>query len=167
MCCCGSSRTPIRSRAGRCDWKPGMPSTSKPTRSEANGEAIVILDGVHQSFGDVEVLKGVSFSVAKGGVACIIGPSGSGKSTLLRCINGLVPIKSGSIRVANFDVHALKTDQEKIALRPRNRRRGAFHRRWIDRGIRCALGALRSSAKGPYARVSVADPVSVARAPPR
>ena len=78
---------------------------------------IVALRDVHQSFGDTEVLKGISFSVSKGGVACIIGPSGSGKSTLLRCINGLVPIASGSIRVADFDVHALKTDQEKIALR--------------------------------------------------
>ena len=84
---------------------------------EANAEPIVVLRDVHQSFGSVEVLKGVSFSVAKGGVICIIGPSGSGKSTLLRCINGLVPIKSGSIRVANFEVHTLKTDQEKIALR--------------------------------------------------
>ncbi len=78
---------------------------------------IVTVHDVHQSFGEVEVLKGVSFSVAKGGVVCIIGPSGSGKSTLLRCINGLVPIQRGSIRVASFDVHALRTDKEKIALR--------------------------------------------------
>src|SRR5437868_15502583 len=85
--------------------------------AERGAGPIVVLQDVHQSFGDVEVLKGVSFSVAKGGVVCIIGPSGSGKSTLLRCINGLVPIKSGSIRVENFDVHALATDQEKIALR--------------------------------------------------
>jgi polar amino acid transport system ATP-binding protein len=84
---------------------------------EASTEPIVVLRDVHQSFGDVEVLKGVSFSVAKGGVVCIIGPSGSGKSTLLRCINGLVPIKSGSIRVASFEVHTLKTDHERIALR--------------------------------------------------
>src|SRR2546425_1048808 len=84
---------------------------------KANAEPIVVLRDVHQSFGNVEVLKGVSFGVAKGGVVCIIGPSGSGKSTLLRCINGLVPIKSGSIRVADFEVHTLKTDQEKIALR--------------------------------------------------
>src|SRR5438445_1988815 len=84
---------------------------------KANAEPIVMLRDVHQSFGNVEVLKGVSFGVAKGGVACIIGPSGSGKSTLLRCINGLVPINSGSIRVADFEVHTLKTDQEKIALR--------------------------------------------------
>jgi polar amino acid transport system ATP-binding protein len=85
--------------------------------AEGRDEPIVVLQDVHQSFGQVEVLKGVSFSVAKGGVVCIIGPSGSGKSTLLRCINGLVPIKSGTIRVASFDVHALKTDPEKIALR--------------------------------------------------
>ncbi len=84
---------------------------------EATAEPIVVVLDVYQSFGDVDVLKGVSFSVARSGVVCIIGPSGSGKSTLLRCINGLVPVKSGTIRVANFDVHALRTDTEKIALR--------------------------------------------------
>jgi len=85
-------------------------------RDGTPGPIVEIVD-VHQSFGSVDVLKGVSMRVAKGGVACIIGPSGSGKSTLLRCINGLVPIRSGSIRVATFDVHRLHTDAEKIALR--------------------------------------------------
>ena len=84
--------------------------------NESN-ESIVELQDVHQSFGTTEVLSGVSFSVQKGGVVCIIGPSGAGKSTLLRCINGLVPIQKGTIRVARFQVHALKTDAEKIALR--------------------------------------------------
>jgi polar amino acid transport system ATP-binding protein len=78
---------------------------------------IVSLKDVHKSFGKVEVLKGVSMDVPRGAVVCIIGPSGSGKSTLLRCINGLVPIDRGTIRVGTFDVHALKTDEEKIALR--------------------------------------------------
>ena len=78
---------------------------------------IVDIRDIHQSFGKVEVLKGISLSVPKGNVVCIIGPSGSGKSTLLRCINGLVPIDRGSIRVGDFDVHALVTDKEKIALR--------------------------------------------------
>ena len=85
--------------------------------SAASAEPIVDIRDVHQSFGKVEVLKGISLSVPKGGVVCIIGPSGSGKSTLLRCINGLVPINQGSIRVADFQVHKLVTDQEKIALR--------------------------------------------------
>src|SRR2546430_16661361 len=82
-----------------------------------DAEPIVVLRDVYQAFGRVEVLKGVSFAVAKGGVVCIIGPSGAGKSSLLRCINGLVPIQKGSIRVANFEVHSLRTDAEKIALR--------------------------------------------------
>ena len=85
--------------------------------SITDSDPIVSIRDVHQSFGAVEVLKGVSLDVPKGGVVCIIGPSGSGKSTLLRCINGLVPINQGSIRVAGFDVPGLKTDQEKIALR--------------------------------------------------
>ena len=72
---------------------------------------------VYQSFGDIEVLKGVTMDVPKGAVVCIIGPSGSGKSTLLRCINGLVPIKRGTIRVGDFDVHELRTDAQRIALR--------------------------------------------------
>ena len=78
---------------------------------------IVSIRDVHQSFGAVEVLKGVSMEVPKGDVVCIIGPSGSGKSTLLRCINGLVPINAGSIRVADFAVDKLRSDKEKIALR--------------------------------------------------
>ena len=87
------------------------------TTSDPDSPPIVELEDVHQSFGDAEVLKGISFSVPKGGVVCIIGPSGAGKSSLLRCINGLVPIQKGRIRVANYDVHALKTDAERIALR--------------------------------------------------
>jgi len=85
--------------------------------SPTSAEPIVVLNDVHQSYGPVEVLKGVSFSVARAAVVCIIGPSGSGKSTLLRCINGLVRIQRGTIRVASFNVHELRTDPERIALR--------------------------------------------------
>ncbi len=80
-------------------------------------QPIVSVKDIHKSFGAVEVLKGVSFDVAKGEVVCIIGPSGSGKSTILRCINGLIPIDSGSIRVAEFQVEKLKADRDVIALR--------------------------------------------------
>ena len=81
------------------------------------GKPIVTIRDVHKSFGAIEVLRGVSLDVDKGGVVCIIGPSGSGKSTLLRCINALVPIDRGEIRVAAYEVHKLKTDRELIALR--------------------------------------------------
>ncbi|VEI12819.1 Glutamine transport ATP-binding protein GlnQ [Trueperella bialowiezensis] len=54
---------------------------------------------VHKFFGDLHVLRGVSFDVARGSVTTILGPSGSGKSTILRCINVLEPIQAGSIVV--------------------------------------------------------------------
>ncbi|KUM26428.1 peptide ABC transporter ATP-binding protein [Mesorhizobium loti] len=78
-------------------------------------EPMVRLHDVHKSFGQIEVLKGISFEVMKGEVICIIGPSGSGKSTLIRCINALVPINSGSITVEGQEVNDAALD--KLALR--------------------------------------------------
>ena len=78
-------------------------------------QPIVSLKDVRKSFGDLEVLKGVSFDVMKGEVICIIGPSGSGKSTLIRCINGLNDIQAGSITVEGQEVHDPKLD--KLELR--------------------------------------------------
>ena len=60
---------------------------------------MIELEDVHKSFGKVEVLKGISASIAKSEVVCIIGPSGSGKSTILRCINGLESYDRGDIRI--------------------------------------------------------------------
>ena len=88
-------------------------------RPEAPQAAEVRVEEVHKSFGGAEILKGMSLIVPSGGVACVIGPSGAGKSTLLRCVNGLVAIDRGRIRVGEFDVPALVTDAEKIALRKR------------------------------------------------
>lgn len=68
-------------------------------------QPIVSIVDVHKSFHGVEVLSGISLDIDKCGVACIIGPSGSGKSTLLRCINALVPIDRGSIRVEGQEVN--------------------------------------------------------------
>ena len=68
-------------------------------------QPIVCLKDVHKSFGELEVIRGVSISVMKGEVICIIGPSGSGKSTLIRCINALNDIQSGSITVEGREVH--------------------------------------------------------------
>jgi len=52
---------------------------------------------ITKSFGKLQVLKGIDFSVEKGEVVALIGPSGSGKSTLLRCLNYLEQPTSGSI----------------------------------------------------------------------
>ena len=78
-------------------------------------QPIVSIRDVHKSFGELEVLRGVSFDVMKGEVVCIIGPSGSGKSTLIRCVNALNTIDRGSIRVEGQEVH--DPDLDKLELR--------------------------------------------------
>ena len=78
-------------------------------------EPILSIKDVHKSFGELEVLKGVTLDVMKGEVICIIGPSGSGKSTLIRCVNALNDIQSGSIKVEGVEVNDPKLD--KLALR--------------------------------------------------
>ena len=78
-------------------------------------QPIIQLTDVHKSFGAVEVLKGISLSMKQGEVICVIGPSGSGKSTLIRCINALVPVNAGSIRVEGQEVNDPLLD--KLALR--------------------------------------------------
>ncbi len=60
---------------------------------------MVKAEGVHKSFGRLEVLKGISLEVDPGDVMCVLGPSGSGKSTFLRCINHLEKIDAGRLWV--------------------------------------------------------------------
>jgi len=77
----------------------------------------VKLTNVVKRFGELEVLKGVSFEINAGEVVALIGQSGSGKSTALRCINQLETIQGGSIEVCGhlvedpkLDVRALRRD---------------------------------------------------------
>ena len=87
--------------AGNTGWTPDQPMVS--------------IKDVHKSFGDLEVLKGISMDVMKGECICIIGPSGSGKSTLIRCVNALIDIQKGSITVEGQEVNDPKLD--KLELR--------------------------------------------------
>lgn len=63
-------------------------------------EEIIKVENLKKTFNDnVEIIKGISFSVEKGEVLSIIGPSGSGKSTMLRCISQLEKVTDGSITI--------------------------------------------------------------------
>ncbi|KMQ74839.1 amino acid ABC transporter ATP-binding protein [Marinobacter subterrani] len=75
---------------------------------------MISVQNVHKSFGDLEVLKGVSLDVKKGEVVSVIGGSGSGKSTLLYCINAIETINKGKILVDDVDVHAKATNKDKL-----------------------------------------------------
>ena len=65
---------------------------------------IIRVQGLSKSFGGLQVLKNISFSVNQGEVVAIIGPSGSGKSTLLRCVTHLEPVDGGSIAIDGRDM---------------------------------------------------------------
>jgi len=75
------------------------------------------IEGLHKSFGTLEVLRGIDLVVAEHEVVCLIGASGSGKSTLLRCINLLEPIDAGRIVVAGEEITAEGVDLDRIRRR--------------------------------------------------
>ena len=78
-----------------------------------SGEALRI-EGVHKSFGKLEVLRGIDLVLAEHEVVCLIGASGSGKSTLLRCVNLLEPIAAGRIVVGGVEITARGVDVDVV-----------------------------------------------------
>ena len=69
---------------------------------------------IHKSFGNLEVLRGVSMEVASGEMVAIVGASGAGKTTLLQIVGTLLRPDGGSVRIAGFDVGSL--DDKRMSL---------------------------------------------------
>jgi len=69
--------------------------------------ALLRLDGVHASYGDGDVLQGVSLAVAPGRVLSLLGRNGAGKTTALKTIMGILAPRAGSIRFAGDDIAGL------------------------------------------------------------
>ncbi|MGC1575456.1 MAG: amino acid ABC transporter ATP-binding protein [Beijerinckiaceae bacterium] len=80
-------------------------------------DPIIVLKDVSKSYGATPVLRRCSTTVARGEVVVVCGPSGSGKSTLIKCINGLEPYGSGSIRVEGIEVGAKATNLPRLRTR--------------------------------------------------
>jgi polar amino acid transport system ATP-binding protein len=77
----------------------------------------LLVEGVHKSFGNLQVLRGIDLSLEEHEVVCLIGASGSGKSTLLRCVNLLEPIDAGRIVVEGEEITARGIDVNRIRRR--------------------------------------------------
>jgi cystine transport system ATP-binding protein len=69
--------------------------------TDPNAAPVIVVRGLHKSFGDNEVLKGIDFEVRRGEVVALIGPSGSGKTTVLRSLNSLSVPDGGTVTFAS------------------------------------------------------------------
>lgn len=85
--------------------------------AEPEGTVKIRIENLKKAFGDLVVLDGITTTVKKGEVVCVIGPSGSGKSTFLRCLNKLEDITDGKVVVDEFDLTDRKVDLDKVRQR--------------------------------------------------
>ena len=83
--------------------------------------AMIEVENLRKSYGDVEALAGVSFQVGKGEILGLLGPNGAGKTTCMKVITGFMASTSGTVRVDGVDVHenSLAT-RAKIGYLPEN-----------------------------------------------
>ncbi|MEL0658748.1 amino acid ABC transporter ATP-binding protein [Psychromonas arctica] len=75
---------------------------------------MIKVSNLSKKFGDLAVLKDISFEVAKGEIVVIIGPSGTGKSTLLRCLNYLETPTTGQIHIGNATIDAISHKPKEV-----------------------------------------------------
>ncbi len=92
-------------RARQAPYNAGMradtvsqisPPVSRP-EAAAPALAVVEVDQIFHAFGSQRIVNGLSFSLARGTIACLLGPSGCGKTTVLRAIAGFEPLREGRI----------------------------------------------------------------------
>ncbi|MER6839223.1 amino acid ABC transporter ATP-binding protein [Streptomyces platensis] len=91
--------------------------TTEQAAPETVDAQAIDVQGLRKAFGELEVLRGIDFSVARGEVVCVIGPSGSGKSTLLRCVNLLEEPSAGRVVVAGTEVTDPDVDIDRVRRR--------------------------------------------------
>ena len=149
-------------------------TAAEPTaRPGTAPEEAIRVENLHKSFGDLEVLKGISLTAHKGDVVSIIGGSGSGKSTCLRCINFLESPTSGRIVIAGEEI-AMKDDGTPASRRQIEKVRSrlgmvfqAFnlwtHRTLIENVTEVPVHVLRVSKKEAHERaMTLLDRVGLA-----
>src|SRR5699024_5410855 len=96
-----------RAWKGACVGRARLPN-------EVCMDAILTVEDLHKSFDDLEVLKGISFTLERGRTVLVMGPSGSGKSTMLRCLNRLLEPDQGRVWLEDVELTAAQADLNKL-----------------------------------------------------
>jgi branched-chain amino acid transport system ATP-binding protein len=137
--------------------EPRAPLAGGIAPGAPDGVILQITD-LSAGYGDIVVLRDVSLEVRKGEVLAVIGTNGAGKSTLLRTVSGLLPAKSGSIRMDGRELTAMSASEivgHGIAHAPEGRR--VFSGFTVEENLR--LGAFRRGDKSRAALAAAVDRV--------
>jgi branched-chain amino acid transport system ATP-binding protein len=113
--------------------------------------AALSVEGVHAGYGRIEVLHGLSLAVPRGSVVALLGPNGAGKTTALRAVAGLLPIRSGAIRLdgRRIDGHRPSTIARRgVVLVPEGR--GVFPGLSVEENLQIAHRSASADVAGPW-----------------
>ncbi|RJO61993.1 MAG: ABC transporter ATP-binding protein [Dehalococcoidia bacterium] len=83
---------------------------------ETTGTEALVVKDLRKGFGPLGVLGGISFSVERGELVCILGPSGCGKTTMLRIAAGLIPFDAGTILINGEDIRKNRDDLKNVSV---------------------------------------------------
>ncbi|MDG4666886.1 ABC transporter ATP-binding protein [Mycobacterium sp. 236(2023)] len=111
--------------------------------------ADVIVAGVHKSFGDLTVLRGIDLEAPAGTITAVLGPSGCGKTTLLRILAGFEDPDAGTVRIGGRDVLTVPAHRRRVGLMPQE---GALFPH-LDVGANITFGLDRGRRANPGAVV--------------
>ena len=127
------------------------------TSRGASSELLLDIQDLRASYGAVEVLRGIDFTVAKGEIVALLGTNGAGKSTILRCISGLLPPDSGQIFYQQRDIAGISTeDTVRLGITQVPGGRGLLPNLSVEENLRMGAYPIRrdrGAVKAGYERV--------------
>jgi ABC-type branched-subunit amino acid transport system ATPase component len=123
----------------------------------SRNELLLDIKGMRASYGAVEVLRGIDFTVAKGEIVALLGTNGAGKSTILRCISGLMPVDDGRIVFEGQDITGVSTEETvRLGLTQVPGGRGLLPNLTVEENLRMGAYPLRrnrAAVRAGYDRV--------------
>ena len=111
-----------------------------------NGETMLEIDGLNQYYGGSHILREVQLSIPDGQCTVLLGRNGVGKTTLLRCLMGVLPIRTGRVRLAGQDITGLAPHRRAalgIGYVPQGRE--IFNRLTVEENLRMGLAPVSGS----------------------
>ena len=122
--------------------------------------SLLAINGVNQSYGGSHILWDVDFNVPEGSRMCLMGRNGMGKTTLLKCIMGLLPVSSGSMKFEGSDLRTLPAEARArmgIGYVPQGRE--IFPQLTVEENLRIGLGIRKQGLRSIPNRIYELFPV--------